>query len=241
VRVGDGRLGRPWAQRPLPLLHTCFRRHRYGKAKGCHCERIPADQLEQQLLAVLAGSLADSGLLEKALERASELAAGRQPTLQAEADRIHGRHRELARTRDRYLQAFERGTLPEEACGQRLREIADELDQLTARQAELEPQLTQPAPLQLDPDTFARALHSLTDGLPEIEPSQRKHLIQQLVASIEIRDRDWIQPTLRLPTVRIVTGSVGRAGIEPATLGLIVQPLDRATELVSRNARVALG
>jgi site-specific DNA recombinase len=200
--------------------YTCLRRHRQGKQKGCRCELIPADQLEQQLLAVLASSLADSGLLDKALARASELAAGRQPVLQAEAERIEARQRDLERTRDRYLEAFERGTLPEDACGQRLRAISDELDQLTAREAELQPQLAQAAPARLDPKVLDRALHALTDGLPGIQPSQRKHLIQQFVASIEIRDRDWIQPTLRLPTVRIVTGSVERTGIEPVTSGL---------------------
>jgi hypothetical protein len=63
--------------------YTCLRRHRHGKQKGCRCELIPADQLEQQLLAVLASSLADTGLLDKALARASELAAGRQPALHA--------------------------------------------------------------------------------------------------------------------------------------------------------------
>jgi hypothetical protein len=78
----------------------------------------------------------------------------------------------------------------------------------------------QTAPAQLDPDALARALHALSDGLPDTEPSQRKHLIHQLVASIEIRDRDWIQPTLRLPTVRIQGGSVERTGIEPVTSGL---------------------
>jgi site-specific DNA recombinase len=202
--------------------YTCFRRHRYGKSNGCQCERIPADQLEQQLLAVIARSLADSGLLQRALERASQLAAGRQPSLQAEADRIAARQRELERTRDRYLAAFEKGTLPEDACGQRLREISDELDQLTARKTELEPRLSEATPAPLDQEALARALHAVTDGFPAIEPSQRKHLIQQLVATIEIRDRDWIQPTLRLPTVRIQGGSVGRAGIEPATLGLRV-------------------
>jgi hypothetical protein len=142
------------------------------------------------------------GLLQRALARASELANGRRPTLQAEADRIDERRQELYRTRERYLHTFERGTLPEQVCGERLREISDEHDQLTHRQAELQPTLTQTAPAQLDPDALTRALHALSNGLPDTEPSQRKHLIHQLIASIEIRDRDWIRPTLRLPTVR---------------------------------------
>src|SRR5205823_1576927 len=97
--------------------YTCFRRHRYGKKSGCHCERIPADQLEQQLLGVITASLTDSGILKRALARAGERAAERQPALQAEADRTGHRLRELERTRERYLQAFERRTLPEQTCG----------------------------------------------------------------------------------------------------------------------------
>lgn len=52
----------------------------------------------------------------------------------------------------------------------------------------------------------------LAAGFPEAAPAERKHALAQLIEVIEVRGRDWIKPTLRLPTVRIVGGEVGRTG-----------------------------
>jgi site-specific DNA recombinase len=210
--VGSAAHGRSGRYR----YYTCYRRHRYGKAKGCDAERIPADQLEGELLALIASTLTSSGLLERALERARELAGGERPKRQAELQRLERELRKKEETRERYLGAFERGTLPEEACGERLRALTDELTQLALRRDELARQIAAAEPPQLDNGALERLRAALKQRLPVLPPSQRKHLLEQIVHSIEIRGRDWIKPTLRLPVVRTVRGEVGAAGIEPS-------------------------
>jgi hypothetical protein len=51
---------------------------------------------------------------------------------------------------------------------------------------------------------------------------QRKALLQQLVAGVEVNSREEIVPTFRIPatTVRVMDRVVGRGGLEPPTSAL---------------------
>jgi site-specific DNA recombinase len=200
--------------------YTCYTRHRYGKARGCDAERIPADALEEQLLALIVRKLGDTGFLERAVERASELADGERPRRISELQTLERTLGERERIRERYLLAFEHGTLSDLDCGTRLRALSEEITQLDARRRELELQIAAAAPTEIDATALEELASLLANGLPTSAPSERKHVLGQLVESIEIRGRDWIKPTLRLPAVRIVGGEVERTGIEPVTSGL---------------------
>jgi site-specific DNA recombinase len=214
--VGSAAHGRSGRYR----YYTCFTRHRYGKSKGCAAERIPADALEEQLLALLASALADARFLERAVAAAASHADGERPRRRRELKALE---RELARldeARERYLGAFERGTLPEEQCGSRLRSLAEQQVQLEERRSELQAAIAEGEPAQLDANAVSELQALVAAGLPGVVPSERKHVLGQLVESIEIRGRDWIKPTLRLPVVRIEGDEVERTGIEPVTSGL---------------------
>jgi len=78
-------------------------------------------------------------------------------------------------------------------------------------------------PSRLDVDAVAELGTLIAAGLPGVAPSERKHVLGQLIESIEIRGRDWIKPTLRLPVVRIEGDEVERTGIEPVTSGLQIR------------------
>ena len=61
----------------------------------------------------------------------------------------------------------------------------------------------------------------LPDLLTTGSAQQRKALMRQLIKEIRVLSRDDIIPTYRIPPlVRAVSGSVGPAGLEPATNGL---------------------
>jgi site-specific DNA recombinase len=200
--------------------YTCFNRHRYGKTKGCPAERIPADALEHQLLALLTDKLADTGLLERALLQAAALADNQRPKRERDLARLERELAKLDQTRARYLDAFERGTLPEDACGDRLRALTDQATQLDARRADLQAAHAAAEPATLDAATLSELQAFIAAGLPGTEPPEQKRILGELIESIEIRGRDWIKPTLRLPVVRIQTEEVERTGIEPVTSGL---------------------
>src|SRR5581483_5460029 len=129
-----------------------------------------------------------------AAQRASELANSDRPVHQAELDRIERDLTKLGETRDRYLAAFERGTLPEDACGERLRALQHQQSQLEARADELRERLANTAPAPIDTDGADRLRDLIATGLPSSTPAARKHILEQLIEKIEIRGRDWIQP-----------------------------------------------
>jgi site-specific DNA recombinase len=197
--------------------YTCFTRHRYGKARGCDAERIPADALEEQLLALVVEKLRDTDFLERAVERASELADGERPRRLAQLKALERRVGERERVRERYLQAFERGTLSDTDCGTRLRAIGEEIAQIEAKRRMLEEEVTMAEPAALDEAALEELAALIEGGLPNSPPSERKHVLGEFIETIEVRGRDWIRPTLRLPTVRIVDGEVEPGGIEPPT------------------------
>ena len=112
--------------------------------------------------------------------------------------------------------------MTEVLCGERLAALSERLTQLEARQSQLEDELATSAPPVLDHDALGALISALRTGLPGSTPGERKLLLGQVIAAIEVRGRDWIRPVLQLPVVRIVGGEVGREGIEPSTLGLRV-------------------
>ena len=198
--------------------YTCFQRHRYGK-RGCTSERIPAERLEQAIFSLLAEKLSDTDLLERSLRQAAELADGERLGRERELLAIEEQLRTVEQTRERYLLAFERGSLPEEACGERLRTLGEQQQQLASRWEQVQTALQAAEPAQLDLPSVAELQQLITDGLPGCTAAERKHFLGQLIEQIEVGGRDWIKPTLRLP-VRIQTEEVERTGIEPVTSGL---------------------
>src|SRR5439155_8607202 len=107
------------------------------------------------------------------------------------------------------LLAFERGSIPEEACGERLQTLGEQQQQLTSQRERVQAAIEAAQPAQLDLPSLAELQQLIKEGLPGQTPAERKHLLGQLIEKIEIRGRDWIKPTLRLP-VRIQTGEVER-------------------------------
>jgi site-specific DNA recombinase len=123
----------------------------------------------------------------------------------------------------RYLCAFETGSMPEEICGPRLRELGTQADTLRARLARLDAEdqpIEPPSPEQL------RELRlSIRQVIENGQVADVKDLLRSLVHEIRITDKSSIQPTYRIPTaatpvgtaVRAPSRSVGAAGLEPTT------------------------
>jgi site-specific DNA recombinase len=148
--------------------------------------------------------------------------------------------RQLARTGaaiDRYLTAFENGSLDPEDLARRLAQLKARSGQLRARRDELASELTfVPAPPP------AATLRQVAEHIDEIigagTRTQRKALIEALVAQVKITGPGRIVPVFRIPQA---TGAgdrqkrsarcscndqfgwssrVGRLGLEPRTGGL---------------------
>jgi site-specific DNA recombinase len=220
--VGNAAKGRLYRYR----YYTCFSRQRYGKI-ACTAERLPADELDRAVLDALLKTYEDEDLFDRvARSTAGRSAADRE---QRESERAAVRS-ELSKTEEaieRYLTAFESGSLPEDQCGARVGALGARTAELRDRRGELQAILDA---LTAEPPTVGQieALRNDIERAVEEGPvTARKSFVQALVQEVRADDRNDVVPTFRVPMngqlpalVREPSRVVGRGGLEPPTGGL---------------------
>ena len=178
--------------------YTCFTRVRYDTGR-CSSTRLDADALEEAVATALAAFYRDQhDLIADAIAHAQASHAAAQDGHRAE---LAAAEHELARTGgaiDRYLAAFENGTLDPEDLAERLAQLKARSAQLRARRDELASQV---AAVPAAPP--AAALRQVADHIADIIASgshtQRKALIEALVAQVKITGPGRFVPVFRIP------------------------------------------
>ncbi|WP_018352095.1 recombinase family protein [Longispora albida] len=212
--------------------YTCHNRNRYGTA-GCDAPRLPADDLDLAVLHALHDFFTrHHTLIAEAITHARTQHQDGQQDLRAERDAIASQIHTKNAAVNRYLTAFENGTLDGTTTGQRLTQLRTDIDKLTNRHDDLthaiatEP--TAPAPALLG-EIQANISQAITAGTP----GERKAMIESFIDEIRITD-EGIIPMFKIPhgndeapaedttsagastnTVSAMTRVVGRQGLEP--------------------------
>jgi len=216
--------------------YVCWTAQRYGK-DACGAERIRADALEDAVLSALVELYSDPELIKRAIlahQAASNL------TIRRHHDELAATDAELAKTEaalERYMHAFEAGTLTADMFAERFRDLGNKAKSLRARQAELaEVAANARAPLP----TLAE-VEVLRDQLRDVAlhgPGPvRKAVAQAFVHSLTVEARDKILPRFEIrrgltiedrgehdgnPSegrgVRAMTPTVEAKGLEPSNL-----------------------
>ena len=202
--------------------YTCGGRQRYGRAT-CDAERLPADALDAAVVDQLLVVFADSALFTRAAQRAAQRAGSRTRQRQEERATLVT---ELAKTDgaiDRYLRAFEVGTLPEAACGARVKALSEQAAALARRREELDDD-SDAAPIPPTPAELAEVGSRVREAIATGSPAVVKELLSVLVHEIRVEGRHVIRPVFRVPhgtgdqnVVRALSRSVGAGGLEPST------------------------
>jgi len=177
--------------------YTCFARARYGPT-GCDAKRIDADLVDDAVTHALIDFYQRTDLIDRAIAAEQTLRAENSHQHTAELATITTKINTTEAAIDRYLTAFENGTLDERACGHRIRDLAVKLDQLNARREELT-QLTGHAPAPPDPAAIEHLRQHLADVLTHGTPGQRKAIIETHIAEIKI-DGTRLVPIFMIPT-----------------------------------------
>ena len=196
--------------------YTCFTRMRYGTSR-CDNDRLPAEQLEQAVTRRLSTILEDHRLIDRAISHAYEKLTRRDEQQDSELAAIQ---RKLAETRgamDRYFHAFETATMPEDTCAPRIAALSEQAKALQARAAELTAHQDATPPERAstaDVDKLRQTLHA---ALKTSTPTHLKPILQALIDNVRVEGRENIEPTFRIPAVRVDCDYMEPAGIEPAT------------------------
>jgi site-specific DNA recombinase len=200
--------------------YTCFARNRHGRS-GCTADVLPADELDRAVIEGLLETYADVNLIDRLRAKLQEVEAAAQPKVRSEMETVDAEISQAEAGVDRYYTAFETGRLPEGRFAKRIEALERRLTALRARKTVLEESTaTRPeVPTGLVIHETAEAIaEAMTRGTLQ----QRKALLQQLVAGVEVKSREEIVPTFRIPatTVRVMDRMVGRCGLEPHTSAL---------------------
>ena len=195
--------------------YTCFARNRHGRS-GCTADVLPADELDRAVIEGLLETYADVNLIDRLRARLQGMEAAAQPKTRSEMETVDAEISQAEAGVDRYYSAFELGRLPEGRFAKRIEALEQRLTDLRARRKALEEaEATRPEV------PAAAVIHDTAEAIAEAMNrgtlQQRKALLQQLVAGVEVNSREEIVPTFRIPatTVRVMDRMVGGPGLEP--------------------------
>ncbi len=197
--------------------YTCFSRQRYG-VKACDSERLPAEELDRAVITALSETYAQHEIIEEALTRALAGADSQQARLEAELAALDADIRKTEQAIDRYLTAFEAGTMPEAECGPRIKGLADKLGALRIRRSELTEAITSPAKT-IDLVHVDELRTSLDTVLIDGNAEQTRTVLRALIHEIRVENRKQVYPVFRVPAdpVRTLAGVAVPTGFEPVS------------------------
>jgi site-specific DNA recombinase len=188
--------------------YSCYRRTRYDTT-ACGGQRIDADAIENAVTGALVGFYRhEHYLIADAIAAAQGSHTAAHETRRAE---LAATEHELARTGaaiDRYLAAFENGTLDPEDLAGRLTQLKARSRQLAARRDGLASALAA-TPVAPPSATLQQVADHIEEVLGSGTHSQRKALIEALVAQVKITAPGRIVPVFRIPQPE--TGATARA------------------------------
>jgi len=192
--VGTSAVGNRYRYR----YYTCFTRQRYG-TKYCDAERLPAAELDAAVLDALLCTYERTDLFDKAVAAARRRGRSERANHEQELAVVDAGITKAEDAIERYLSAFEAGTLSEAQCGKRLEGLAAKVRDLRARREELVAAMEHASARAPDAGEIAAMRHHIAQALTEGAVPARKALLQALVHEIRVEGRDRVVPWFRVP------------------------------------------
>jgi site-specific DNA recombinase len=178
--------------------YTCHSRNRYDSTR-CNGYRLNADETETAVLEALSRFYRDHHtLIADAVTDAQRDHHAGQDAQHAELTAIHAKITDTNAKIDRYLTAFENGTMDEELIGNRLTELKATGRQLAHRRDELTVTLSA-APTGPDPATLTEVADHIATLIDSGRDHTRKAVIEAFIAQIKITGPDTIVPVFYVP------------------------------------------
>ncbi|TKG66322.1 recombinase family protein [Prauserella endophytica] len=214
--------------------YTCWNLARYDASK-CDFKRLNADAVDVAVLDALAGFYRTRhDLIADAIAHEQTQHQAANADRNAELATVENEITKTGQAIDRYLTAFERGTMDEELVADRLTELRAKTKQLRVRRDELTLALDD-APTAPEPATLVAVADHIAEIITSGSHNQIKGLVEALVAKVTITGPDRLIPVFRIPqprnndgtapalpaetapkgVVRTMTKSVGPVGLEP--------------------------
>ncbi len=202
--------------------YTCSTRSRHGKA-ACDQDRLRRDQLEAAVLGQLAEVYANSTLLRQSVEAADRQWRAEEGTRRGRLAALAVERIDLERRLQRYLVAFEEGSLRPQTAQARIDTIEIRLQTISGEETELAAEAAPEDWAATDLDLAAALLGVSLDAIlaHELPPERSKALLAQLIEEVRVVSGAEVRVTYRVPPeVRLPDGMVEMRGLEPLTPSL---------------------
>ena len=177
------------------------RRRKLTSGVACASKRINADVLEIAVLETLIRVYRDYGLFSQAAEQAITAREAALPDTLARLATVEAELRRVQASIDRYLSAFEQGTMDAEVCQPRLRDLGAQLDDLSLSRNELRLIVDSPEPVMPSQVDVTSLADSLERRMRECTGADLKGLLKHLVDHIDVSPDAQVTPYLRVPHV----------------------------------------
>ena len=195
--------------------YACQKR---SETKECDLPYIRANEIEEQLLADVQMVFRDEALLEEIWQAAKVQLAESAPDFDDEIKYVNEERVRNQAALDRYLHAFEAGTMSPADCSQRVAELTALIRQLDDQGEALQEQRAALDLPVMRADFLNEILNNLSGVVGAIPAPQKKHLLQLLVEKVLVRDQSTFEVWYRLPqcdSVRTLGSMVAPRGLEP--------------------------
>jgi site-specific DNA recombinase len=204
--------------------YTCFSRHRYG-SESCASDRLPADELDRAVLDALLTTYEDTNLFQRAICAARERAGSRIHQQREELAAVEAEVRKAEDAIERYLTAFESGTLSAAQLGTRVQALGVKVAELRMSRQKLADEVSETEVGAPSEEALARVCASIREVVASGPPRMQKALLQALVHEVRVEGRQAVTPWFRVPTegttdvpaakVRPLATLAGERGFEP--------------------------
>ncbi len=226
--VGAGAHGRNGFYR----YYVCRTRQAKG-ARACSGRRVPADDLESAIGSSLLDTFSNFEIFEQGIHEVYAEIPNERPRLEAEHSSTETQLRETVAALDRYLRAFEAGTMPADLCAPRVAELSARRDELSAHREQLAAQLRAAVPEVPSRELIGEIRAEIERVVSHTSADVVKQLFGELIDRVEISPDNHAYLYFRVPDakrpepigtrascrtpVRMGSHHVETMGLEPTT------------------------
>lgn len=189
--------------------YACPGKFKYGE---CQLENLPRETIDTNILSQVRKLFEDSQLISRILQRVNIKRAEKLPKKQAELRSIERQISQKRGIMQKYLSAFESGALQARSLNERVKEIEDEIALLKERKRYLEDEINRSKIQPVTVESVRKVIGKLEEVISSASPSEKRAFIRNIIKTIKVHSRSYIEPYYRIPSVRIMSGLAPRTG-----------------------------
>ncbi|WP_269919922.1 recombinase zinc beta ribbon domain-containing protein [Caldifermentibacillus hisashii] len=166
--------------------YVCSNFHNKGSA-ACKANSIKAYEAEDEVINRIEKLVTNKQKLYKTLKEINSSSASSLNKLNKELEQIENRLLEIQQLQDKYMEAFEKNTLPIDILQERLQKVSNEKRELEQKKNEIAVHLSSSDSKVIQPELIEMLLEKFLFVYKQTSRENQKQLLQLLIDKISIK------------------------------------------------------